>query len=48
MKILAPVNRIKIPSEKEIEEAKNKDPNSDFVCFTSPIYEGKKLRGIFA
>ena len=48
MKILAQVNRIKNPSEKEIEEAKSKDPNSDFVCCTSPIFEGKKLRGIFA
>ena len=37
MKILAQVSRIKNPSEKEIEEAKNKDPNSDFVYCTFPI-----------
>ena len=46
MKILAQVNRIKNPSVKEIEETKNKDPNSDFVYCTFPTYEGEKLRGI--
>ena len=30
MKILAQINRIKDASESEIEQAKNKDPNSDF------------------
>ena len=45
-KILAQVNCIKNPSEKEIEEAKNKDPNSDFVYCTFPTYQGEKLRGI--
>ena len=46
MKILAQVNRIKNPSEEEIEEAKNKDPNIDFVYCMFPTYEGEKLRGI--
>ena len=46
MKILAQVNRIKNPSEKEIEEAKNKDPNSDFIYCTFPTYEGEILLGI--
>lgn len=46
MKILAQVNPIKNPSEKEDEEAKNKDLNSDVVYCTVPTYEGEKLRGI--
>ena len=46
MKILAQVNHVKNPLVKEIEEAKNKDPNSDFVYCTFPTYEGEKLRGI--
>ena len=46
MKILAQVNRIKNPSEKEIDEAKNKDHNSDFVHCMFPTYEGEELRGI--
>ena len=46
MKILAQVNRIKSPSEKEIDEAKNKDHNSDFVHCMFPTYEGEELRGI--
>ena len=46
MKILAQVNRIKNVSEKEIEEAENKDSNSDFVYCTFPTYEGEKLCGI--
>ena len=46
MKILAQVNHIKNPSEKEIEEAKNKDPNDDFVYCTFPTYEAEKLHGI--
>ena len=45
MKTLTQVNRIKNPSEKEIEEAKNKGPNSDFVYCAFPTYEGEKLRG---
>ena len=43
MKILAKVNCIKNPSEREIKEAKNKDPKSDFVHCMFPIYEGKKI-----
>lgn len=46
MKILVQVNLIKNPWEKEIEEAKNKDPHSDFVYCTFPTYECEKLRGI--
>ena len=46
MKILAQVNRIKNPSEKEFEEAKNKVVNNDFVYCTFSTYEGEKLRGI--
>ena len=46
MKMLAQVNRIKNPSEKDMEVAKNKDPNSDFVLCTFPIYEGDRLLGI--
>ena len=46
MMILAQVSPIKNPSEKEVEEAKNKDLNSDFVYCTVPTYEGEKLRGI--
>ena len=38
MKMLAQVNRIKNPSEKHMEVAKNKDPNCDFVLCTFPIY----------
>ena len=43
MKILTRVNRIKDPTPKEIEEAMNEDPNSDFVRCTYPIHEGDKL-----
>ena len=43
MKILAQVNHIKDVPESEIEQAKNKDPNSDFCYCTFPIYEGSKL-----
>ena len=46
MKILAQVNRIKNRSEKEIEEVKNKDPNSDFVYCAFLTYKGEKLCGI--
>ena len=46
MKILAQVNRIKDPTSKEIEEAMNEDPESDFVMFSYPSYEGDKLLGI--
>ena len=46
MKILAQVNRIKDVSESEIEQAKNKDPNSDFCYCTFSIYEGSKLLGV--
>ena len=47
MKTLAQVNRIKNPSDKEIEEAKNKcNNNSDFAHCTFPTYEGEKLPGI--
>ena len=46
MKMLAQVNRIKNPSKKEIEEAKHKDLNSDFVYCTFLVYEGYKLHGI--
>ena len=43
MKILAQINRIKNPSEKKIEEAKSKDPISDFVYCTFSTYEGEKF-----
>ena len=46
MKILSQVNCIKDASESEIEQAKNKDPNSDFCYCTFPIYEGSKLLGV--
>ena len=46
MKMLAQINRIKNPSGKKIEEDKNKNPNSDSVYCTFPVYEGVKLRGI--
>ena len=41
MKILAQVNHVKIPSEKEIREAKNKDPNGDFIIVCSPLTRAK-------
>ena len=46
MKISAQVNRIRNPSESEIREAKNEDPDSDFVYCTFPTYEGSKLLGV--
>lgn len=48
MKFLAQVNKIKNPVESEIEEAKRKDPNSDFVLAFFPDYnqETGKLLGI--
>ena len=46
MKILSQVNCIKDASESEIEQAKNKNPNSDFCYCTFPIYEGSKLLGV--
>ena len=46
MKILARVNRIKDATPKEIEEAMNEDPDSNFVMCTYPGYEGDKLLGI--
>ena len=46
MKILAQVNRIKNPLEKDIEEAKNKDLNNDFVYCAVSTYDGKNLHGI--
>ena len=46
MKMLAQVKCIKNPSEKEIQGAKNRDPYSNFVLCTFPIYEGDKLLGI--
>ena len=46
MKMLAQINLIKNPSKEEIEEAKNKDPNSSFVYCTFRVNEGHKLRGI--
>ena len=46
MKILAQVNRIKNPSEKDIEEAKNKDLNNDFVYCAVSTYDRKNLHGI--
>lgn len=47
MKFLAQVNKIKNPVESEIEEAKRKDPNSDFVLAFFPDYnqETGKLLG---
>ena len=38
MKILAQVNKIKNPTESEIEETKRKDSNSDFVLVSFPDY----------
>ena len=46
MKMLAQVKCIKNPSEKEMQGAKNRDPYSNFVLCTFPIYEGDKLLGI--
>ena len=46
MKMLAQVNSTKNTSEKEMKEAKNRDPNSNFVLCTFPIYKGNKLLGI--
>ena len=46
MKMLAQVHRVSNPSEKEIEEAQNNDPNSDHVICTFPQYEGDKLLGV--
>ena len=46
MKILAQVNCIRNSSEDEIRQAKNKDPNSDFLHFTFPIHEDMKLKAI--
>ena len=46
MKLLAQISLIKGASESEIEQAKNKDPNSDFCDCTFPIYEGSKLLGV--
>ena len=46
MKISAQVNRIRNPSESEIRETKNEDPDSEFVYFTFPTYEGSKLLGV--
>ena len=45
MKVLAQINCFKDASESEIEQAKKKDPNSDFCYCTFPIYEGSKLLG---
>ena len=38
MKILSHVNKIKNPSESEIEEVRNSDPQSDFVLASVPVY----------
>ena len=38
MKILSHVNKIKNPSESEIEEVRNNDPESDFVLASVPVY----------
>ena len=46
LKILAQVNMIKDPTPKEIEEAMNEDPESDFVMCTNPSYAGDKPLGI--
>ena len=46
IKILGQVNHIKDAWESEIEQAKNKNPNSDFCYCTFPIYEGSKLLGV--
>ena len=46
LKILVQVNGIKDPTPKEIEEAMNEDPKSDFVMCTYPSYEVDKLLGI--
>ena len=37
---------IKDPTPKEIEEAMNEDPESDFVMCTNPSYAGDKPLGI--
>ena len=39
------MNRFRNASESEIREAKNKDPDSDFVYCTFPTYKGLKLLG---
>ena len=46
MKILGQVNKIQNASEEELEQAENKDPNSDFLYCTCPIYDGTKLKGV--
>ena len=46
MKILAQVNRIRNASEDKVRQAKNTDPNSDFLFCTFPIYEDLKLKGV--
>ena len=46
MKILGQVNKIRNASEEELEQAENKDPISDFLYCTYPIYNGTKLKGV--
>ena len=46
MKILGQVNKIQNASEEELEQAENKDPNSNFLYCTCPIYDGTKLKGV--
>ena len=46
MKILAQFDRIENSSEKEMEEAQNKDPNRNFLYCTFPVYEGEKLHDV--
>lgn len=40
------MNHIRNVSEDEIRQANNKDPNSNFLYCTYPVYEETKLRGI--
>ena len=44
MKILGQVNKIRNASKEELEQAENKDPNSDFLRCTYPVYDGTKLK----
>ena len=44
MKILGQVNKIRNASKEELEQAENKDPNSDILHCTYPVYDGTKLK----
>ena len=46
MKILPQVNKLKNPSEDELEQAERNQQDNDFLYCSYSIYEGSKLMGV--